>query len=147
MSFVEKHHAPTHTSEESAAARGEPLEIGAKALVMKVDDTYRVFVLPASLKVDSQAIKRHFAAKKLRFADRDELFSLTGLVPGCVPPFGRPVVELPLVADPRLLDNDRLAFNAGSLTDSIIIEHQRLPARGRGHVAGVCRGDLAAARP
>ena len=59
--------------------------------------------------------------KKLRFADAAELAKLTGLVPGSVPPFGPPVLDLPLVADPALLENDRVAFNAGSLTTSIIM--------------------------
>jgi Ala-tRNA(Pro) deacylase len=121
VSFVEKEHPPTFTSEESALARGEPLSIGAKALVMKTDDAYRIFVLPADRKVDSQAIKRSLGLKKLRFADAAELKELTGLVPGSVPPFGRPILQLELFADPALEDNDRVAFNAGSLTASIVM--------------------------
>lgn len=121
VAFEEKHHEPTHTSEESARARGEPLEIGAKALVIKADGVFRLFVLPADRRVDSQAIKRQLGVKKLRFANADELLELTGLVPGSVPPFGPPVLEMPLVADPALLDNEKVAFNAGSLTTSIIM--------------------------
>ncbi len=129
IAFVEKHHEPTHTSEESARARGEPLRIGAKALVMKADGEYRLFVLPADRKVDSQAIRRALGLKKLRFADAAELMELTGLVPGSVPPFGPPVLALPLVADPALLENEKVAFNAGSLTTSIIMasaDYQRV---------------------
>jgi prolyl-tRNA editing enzyme YbaK/EbsC (Cys-tRNA(Pro) deacylase) len=121
IAYTVKTHEPTHTSEESARARGEPLEIGAKALVIKADGAYRLFVLPAHQKVDSGAIKRHLGAKKLRFADAAELLELTGLVPGSIPPFGEPVLPLPLVADPALLANARIAFNAGSLTTSIIM--------------------------
>ncbi len=131
VAFVEKHHEPTHTSEESARARGEPLRIGAKALVIKTDGVYRLFVLPADRRVDSQAIKRHLGVKKLRFADASELLELTGLVPGSVPPFGPPVLDLPLVADPALLESDRVAFNAGSLTTSIIMasaDYERVSA-------------------
>jgi prolyl-tRNA editing enzyme YbaK/EbsC (Cys-tRNA(Pro) deacylase) len=127
--FVEKQHEPTHTSEESARARGEPLRVGAKALVIKTDGVYRLFVLPADRRVDSQAIKRGLGVKKLRFADAAELLELTGLVPGSVPPFGRPVLELPLVADPALLENEKIAFNAGSLTTSVIMasaDYQRV---------------------
>ena len=43
-------------------------------------------------------------------------------MPGCVPPFGRPILDLDLYVDEALLHNDRIAFNAGSLTDSIIME-------------------------
>jgi len=119
--FAEKHHEPTHTSEASAQARGEPLKIGAKALVVKCDDQFRLFVLPADRKLDSSAVKRLLGVKKLRFADAAELLELTGLVPGSVPPFGPPVLALELTADLGLLENDRVAFNAGSLTTSIVM--------------------------
>ena len=36
--FREVHHEPTRTSEESARARGESIEIGGKALLMKVGE-------------------------------------------------------------------------------------------------------------
>lgn len=119
--FSEKRHEATYTSEESARARDEPLEIGAKALVIKTDDCFRLFVVPANRKIDSQAIKRHLGVKKVRFANADELLSLTGLTPGSVPPFGEPVLPLQLLADPALCDNEKVAFNAGSLTTSIIM--------------------------
>ena len=38
-------HEPTFTSEESAKARGEDLSIGGKAILMKVDDSFLLFVL------------------------------------------------------------------------------------------------------
>jgi Ala-tRNA(Pro) deacylase len=121
VAFVEKQHEPTFTSEESARARGEPLEIGAKALVIKTDDRYRLFVLPADRKVDSAAIKRELGVKKMRFANAAELMELTRLEPGSVPPFGHPILPLELYADPALGGHDKIAFNAGSLTTSIVM--------------------------
>lgn len=119
--FREVHHEPTRTSEESARARGEELRVGGKALVIKVDSEFRLFVLSADRKLDSTAIRDHFAAKKTRFASPEELLQLTGLVPGSVPPFGAPLLPFPLYVDPSVFENDRIAFNAGSLTDSIIM--------------------------
>src|SRR6188768_1156312 len=78
-------HPPTRTSEESAAARGEPLEVGAKALLLKTDDVFRLFVLCADMQLDSGAVRRHLNVKKTRFATPEELLELTGLVPGSVP--------------------------------------------------------------
>ncbi len=49
----------------------------------------------------------------------DELFALTGLEPGAVPPFGA-LMNLPTYADERLLDLPRIAFNAGSRDISIV---------------------------
>ncbi len=121
VTFREVHHEPTRTSEESAKARGEELRIGGKALLMKGDDDFRLFVLPADRKLDSGAIRREFGWKKLRFATPEELHERTGLVPGSVPPFGPPIMPFELCLDQAATLNPRIAFNAGSLTDSIIL--------------------------
>jgi len=121
VTFREVHHAPTATSEEAAKARSEELRVGGKALVMRTDDSFALFVLPADRKADSGAIRRELAIGKLRFATREELLELTGLVPGSVPPFGPPILPFPLYVDSAIQENDRIAFNAGSLTDSMII--------------------------
>ena len=121
VSFREIHHEPTFTSQESAQARGEDLRIGGKALLMKGDNRYCLFVLPADRKVDSSAIRKELKFKKLRFANRAELEELTGLQPGCVPPFGKPLLPFELCVDTGIRENDRIAFNAGSLTDSIVL--------------------------
>jgi Ala-tRNA(Pro) deacylase len=117
----EAHHEATRTSEESARARGEEMRVGGKALLIKVDETFRLFVLSADRKLDSAAIKQYFGAKRTRFATPEELMQFTGLVPGSVPPFGAPILPFPLYTDPSVFENDRVAFNAGSLTDSMVI--------------------------
>src|SRR5258707_11635759 len=85
VQFRHVHHEPTYTSEESAKARGESVAVGGKALVVKVGDTFRLFVLSAARKFDSAAVKKHFGVKKTRFAERKELFDLTRLGPGAAP--------------------------------------------------------------
>ena len=124
--FTTLHHPPTYTSEESAAYRGEPLSVGAKAIVYKIEKTFYLFVMPADRKLDTKKIKTYFKAqgkkaKKTRFATAAELLELTNLVPGSVPPFGRPIFEVDLYVDMAILQNEKVAFNAGSLTDSIIM--------------------------
>ena len=121
LTYRQVHHEPTYTSEDSARARGEELRVGGKALLIKARDEYLLFVLPADRKVDSAAIRRKLGLRKMRFANREELAELTGLVPGSVPPFGAPVLPFELYVDSGILENDRIAFNAGSLTDSIIM--------------------------
>jgi len=120
-SYRTLHDEPTLTSEESARARGEDVRIGGKALVVKVGEDFRLFVVSAARKLDSLAIKEHFAVKKLRFASPEELLQLTGLVPGSIPPFGKPLLPFELFVDTSILANEKIAFNAGSLTDSIIM--------------------------
>lgn len=122
ISVRELEHEATRTSEASAAARGEPLSVGAKALLLRTDDVFRLFVLPADRKLDSTAIRRFLGVRRMRFATVDELHDLVGLVPGAVPPFGEPVLPFKLYADVTLgVETDKVAFNAGSLTHSIIM--------------------------
>jgi len=114
-------HEAVRTSEQAARVRGEPLSIGGKALVVKLGDRFRLFVLSAALRLDSTAVRDRFDTRRIRFASAPELLEITGLAPGSVPPFGEPILPLPLHVDPSVLANDRIAFNAGSLTDSIVM--------------------------
>jgi Ala-tRNA(Pro) deacylase len=124
VEYRETGHAPTRTSEESAAARGEPQSIGGKALLIKVRGEFRLFVLSAARKLDNRALKDHFGVQETRFATPEEILELTGLVPGSIPPFGRPILPFELYADESVLENDRIAFNAGSLTRSMVMSRE-----------------------
>ncbi|GIS60881.1 MAG: hypothetical protein CM1200mP2_31060 [Planctomycetaceae bacterium] len=107
VSFREVHHEPTRTSEDSARVRGEELRNGGKALVMKLDDDFALFVLPADRRAHSGTIRRTLGVRKMRFASAEELAELTaaegrpGLVPGSVPPFGQPILPFPLYVERR----------------------------------------------
>jgi Ala-tRNA(Pro) deacylase len=124
VAFRELHHEPTRTSEESASVRGEPLEVGAKAIVMKVDERFLLLVLSAARKLDTGALRKELGARRTRFATPEELLAMTGLVPGAVPPFGRPILDFDLYVDASIDALPRVAYNAGSLTDSIIMNRE-----------------------
>lgn len=114
-------HEPARTAEEAAAARGCPIEIGAKSIVLKTDDEFRLFVLSGAATIASRFLRRHLGVRRTRFATPGELAELTGLEPGAVPPFGEPILPLEIYADASLLLNDRLAFTPGVRTASIIL--------------------------
>lgn len=129
-------HPPTTSSEASAAARGEPLAVGGKALLLRVGegDDFQLFVFSAARRLDSAAVRKALGVRHLRFATPDELRERTGLVPGSVPPFGPPVLPFPLNLDPSVLEQDRVAFNAGMLTRSLVLaidDYRRLAAPAR----------------
>ena len=121
--FEEIRHEPTQTSAESARVRGEALAVGAKALLLKTDDEFQLFVLPADRQLDAKLIKQELKVRSIRFAMKEELFELTGLVPGSVPPFGSPVLPFKLYGDTAIgTVENKVAFNAGSLTLSIVMK-------------------------
>ncbi len=118
--FTLKEHAPVKTSQEAADIRGTPLHEGAKALVFAADGAMVLAVVSADKRVGTRAFKRAFGIKNLRMITPDELRELTGLPVGAVPPFGS-VLDLPTYVDRGLLENERISFNAGSRTASIIM--------------------------
>ena len=114
-------HAPTATALQSAEVRGTPIEIGAKTLLMRTQAGLGLFVLSAAQQADNALVRRQFKSRYCRFARLAELYDETGLIPGSVPPFGRPILPFNLYADPSILGQSQIAFNAGLRARSIIM--------------------------
>lgn len=120
VNFKEISHQPTKTSQESAAARGTKLEQGAKALLMMADRKPVLLVLSAAKKLDNSTFKKQFGIKDLTLATPAEVQKITGVETGAVPPFGN-LFNVPTYVDKSFLDITEIAFNAGSLSKSIIM--------------------------
>lgn len=116
------HHRAAGASEDVAAVRNEDVKNGGKAIILKIKDEFKLFVMSAVQKIDTKKIQSKFNTKKIRFATSEELKALTGLIPGCIPPFGEPILPLELFLDDSIIENTRICFNAGTLTDSISME-------------------------
>ncbi len=121
-------HPPSGKSEEVARIRGTLPGQGAKALVCGYkQDGQRHYVLaiqPGDRKADLSRLARALDTSKVSLVSPEEVLRLTGCVPGAVPPFSfHP--ELRLLADPELFgSHQEIAFNAGSLERSVILNTQ-----------------------
>ncbi len=123
-------HQPVSTSEEAAKIRtGYSLHQGAKAMIvrLKISESNRKFVmlvLPADLRFDNTKVKDIFSAKDIRFATEEEVSVITKEVqPGGVPPFGN-LFGLEVIVDPKLLENEKIVFNAGDRCFSVAMKSQ-----------------------
>jgi len=132
-------HSPTYTSQESATQRGDNIRNGAKAIVLKTDNYFSLIVMSASLKLDSKKVKQCLNLKKLRFATKEELYDMTGLVPGSVPPFGNPILPFSLYIDSSIIELEYISFNAGSLTQSISMSKSDYLSMSEGQIVSVSR--------
>lgn len=105
--------------------RGTALGQGAKALVCKVKgngvNQHVLAILAADQQADLAQLAHHIGGLKASLASPAEVDALTACVFGAIPPFSfHP--SLRLVADPLLFDRfDEIAFNAGSLEKSVIL--------------------------
>lgn len=111
-------HEPVFTSAQAAVVRRTALASGAKALVVKAGEAFRLLVIPADRKLDSRKARAALDVKGLRFASHEEVERLTGLPPGAIPPFGS-LFNLPTVCDPALGINVAINFNAGDRAVSV----------------------------
>ncbi|MGX4990193.1 YbaK/prolyl-tRNA synthetase associated domain-containing protein [Enterobacter kobei] len=121
-------HEAVGKCEAVSEIRGTDLRQGAKALVCKVKGNgvkkHVLAILAADLQADLSRLASHFGGLKASLASPAEVRTLTACVFGAIPPFSfHP--DLTLVADPLLFERfDEIAFNAGLLEKSVIMDTQ-----------------------
>lgn len=118
-------HEQVFTSEEAANVRGVSLDIGAKALVFLADKKPILTVVPANKRAHTKKIKKLLGIKNLKMASREEVKELTTLEPGSIPPFGS-IMDLPSYFDEEISQKEKVAFNPGSHTISVIMNAKDL---------------------
>lgn len=121
-------HEPVGKCEAVSEIRGTELKQGAKALVCKVKGNgvkkHVLAILAADQQADLSLLAGYFGGLKASLASPAEVDALTACVFGAIPPFSfHP--DLTLVADPLLFERvDEIAFNAGLLEKSVIMDTQ-----------------------
>ena len=142
-------HDPAGSSQDVAKARGTQLGQGAKALVCLVKGVdnlnfssnapenlklpsdkpstrngriYVIAVLRADHKANLEKLAAALGGKKASLASAEEIAQLVDCVIGSIPPFSFHD-KLLLICDPKLcLGFDQIAFNAGLLDHSILLD-------------------------
>jgi Ala-tRNA(Pro) deacylase len=114
-------HPPVYTSQQAAQVRGTSLRSGAKALVCKMEDRFALFVLPADHRLANRLVRQALGVRHLRFATPEEVWQITHLRPGSIPPFGS-LFGLTTYCDQRLTTEPQINFNAGDHCVSLTIE-------------------------
>jgi len=116
-------HDEVKTSEEASKVRtGYTIHQGAKALILKISppkDLFVMLVIPGDMKFDSKKLKDVLKVKDIRFATEEEVLKITdGVQVGGVPPFGN-LFNLPVYCDSKVLQNEKIVFNAGDRRFSV----------------------------
>jgi Ala-tRNA(Pro) deacylase len=109
---------------ESAEVRGTDLQEGAKALILKSDTSHVMIVVPADKQVEISKIESRLDSK-VSLESPDIIKSQYGLDIGAVPPIGT-MFGMKVYVDNKLFENERIAFNSGLRTSSIIMNPKDL---------------------
>ena len=112
-------HEEVYTAQELAQALHTPGKELVKVVIVKADGKYGMAVLPASRRIDLQALKTHLNAGTLHVATEQDL---TTLFPeaevGAMPPFGN-LYNLDVWVDESLTTDENITFNAGTHYEAI----------------------------
>jgi len=114
VKYVCVSHSPAFTAQEIAASAHIPGKELAKTVMVKLDGTISMAVLPADYAVDFDLLKEAASAKEAELATEAEFLDLfPQCEAGAMPPFGN-LYEMDVYADESLAEDESIAFNAGS---------------------------------
>lgn len=112
-------HSAAYTAQEIAASthiRGKEM---AKSVMVKINGSIAMVVLPASRRVSIEELQRVTGKSGIRLAQEDEFANLfPDCERGAMPPFGN-LYGIDIYVDPDLTKDDMIAFNAGSHTEIV----------------------------
>ena len=114
IKYVTVSHSTAYTAQEIAALthmKGRDL---AKTVVVKVDGSLALAVVPASSSVDLLRVREISGGRSVELASEGEFRTrFSGCELGAMPPFGN-LYEIPVYVDATLASKHEIAFNAGT---------------------------------
>jgi len=125
--FLDERHAPyttlTHHRTITAQQTADAAHIGnrdfAKTVMLKIDGTLAMLVMPAAYRADLTRLSRALGGREVELAQESEFKdAFADCEVGAMPPFGN-LYGMPVYVDARLTGEAEIAFNAGSHTDVV----------------------------
>jgi len=137
IKYVSIKHSLAYTAQEVAASthiRGKKI---AKTVMIKVDGKMAMAVLPASLRIDLDMLKKATDGKKVEIAGEQEFQDLfPDCAVGAMPPFGN-LYDMEVFVDSSLKEENDIAFNAGSHTELIQLAYKDFERLARAKIAKI----------
>jgi Ala-tRNA(Pro) deacylase len=123
VKYVSIKHSPAFTAAEVAASAHVAGRDFAKTIVVRIDDSYAMVVLPASRRLVLADLRELLQTPLVRLATEAEF---RDLFPDCelgaMPPFGN-LYDLPVYVAESLAQEKEIAFNAGTHTEVIKLDY------------------------
>ncbi|HWH71276.1 MAG TPA: YbaK/EbsC family protein [Candidatus Sulfotelmatobacter sp.] len=119
IKYVSIVHSPAYTAQEVAASAHITGKELAKTVIVELDGKMAMAVLPANRKIVLQDLREVTGSDEVKFASEDEFKQkFPECETGAMPPFGN-LYGMEVFLAESLMENDAIAFNAGSHTEVI----------------------------
>jgi len=124
IKYVTIQHSMAYTAQEIAAKAHIPGKELAKTVIVKIDGKNAMAVLPASYRINLGRLKQVCRASQVELASEEDFRDLfPGCETGAMPPFGN-LYNMDVYVENSLVDDEDIAFNAGSHTELIKLSYQ-----------------------
>jgi Ala-tRNA(Pro) deacylase len=119
VKYITIKHSRAYTAQEVAASAHIPGQELAKTVMIKLNGTMAMAVLPASYQVDFDLLQAATGAEEIELATEAEFKDLfPECEAGAMPPFGN-LYGIDVFVAASLTEDEKIAFNAGSHTELI----------------------------
>jgi len=123
VKYVTIRHSEAFTASEIAQTAHIPGKELAKTVMVKLDGEMVMVVLPATEMIDLERLGHSTGATDVEIAPEEEFMELfPGCETGAMPPFGN-LWNIKTLVDQQLREDERIAFNAGTLTELIQLSY------------------------
>jgi Ala-tRNA(Pro) deacylase len=124
VKYVSMSHSPAYSAQAIAASAHIPGKELAKTVIVRIDDTFAMAVLPASYRVHLGHLKVAVSASHVELATEAELEDLfPDCESGAMPPFGN-LYDMDVYVAEQLTEDDEIAFSAGSHTEVVRMSYE-----------------------
>jgi len=119
IKYVSLKHSPAYTAQEIAAKSHVSGKEMAKTVIVKVNGNPAMAVLPASYKVDFEALTKVTGSDNVNLAGEEEFKTMfPDCEVGAMPPFGN-LYDMDVYVAETLSDDEEIVFNAGTHSELI----------------------------
>ena len=138
--YLSIRHSPAYTAQEIAALAHIPGRELAKTVMVKIDGSMAMAVLPATKRLDLDALKQVAGAQTTSLASEQEFARMfPDCEPGAMPPFGN-LYGMKVYADQTLTADEHIAFNAGTHAELVQMTYADFARLVQPAVATLSRG-------
>ncbi len=123
ISYEIFNHPLAYTAQEIAASQHVSGREMAKVVILKLDGSFAMGVLPANKMISFERARIGLGIKEISLATEDEFARLfpEGEI-GARPPFGE-LFDLPVYVDPALEKDETIVFNAGNHQQTVRLKY------------------------
>lgn len=117
-------HSPAFTAAEVAESAHIPGRQLAKTVIVKIDGRLAMAVLPSTLNVHTEALRKATGAREAGIAaESDFADRFAGCELGAMPPFGN-LYGLEVFVSPQLAEDELICFNAGNHRELVRMSYE-----------------------